>query len=285
MNNYKILVLGKNGMLGRYFSTYLTQKGFDVCALGRDELDVYDKTFKYLYEYFGKFKATDKKIVVLNCIGLVHQTGCKDPEKFLSLNAYFPKTLSVICKYYGWELIHPTTDCVYDGNDGPYVESDVANETGTYGLSKALCEPLDATVIKVSIIGEELDHKYSLIEWIKSNKGNTIKGFKNHLWNGITCLQYAKLVEQIMIENRFWKGTYHIYSPRVVSKYELAQLVNKVYNLGLTIEEFNTPKDCDKTLASNYPEVNDSFNIPDLSVQIQDLHDFDIFGNCMYGNN
>jgi hypothetical protein len=51
---------------------------------------------------------------------------------------------------------------------------------------------LDQTIIITSIIGEENFNKLSLIEFIKSRKNNTINGYINHHWNGVTCLQLAK---------------------------------------------------------------------------------------------
>ena len=60
MDCYKVIILGKNGMLGRYFSTYLSNRGFDTVSLGRDDIDVYGKSFKELFEYFEQFKNNKK---------------------------------------------------------------------------------------------------------------------------------------------------------------------------------------------------------------------------------
>ena len=35
----KIIVLGKNGMLGRYVVSYLSQQGYDVVGVGREDFD------------------------------------------------------------------------------------------------------------------------------------------------------------------------------------------------------------------------------------------------------
>ena len=48
-----------------------------------------------------------------------------------------------------------------------------------------------------------------------------INGYTNHFWNGVTCLQLSKIINNIIYYNKYWKGVRHIFSPRSVSKYEL----------------------------------------------------------------
>ena len=64
-------------------------------------------------------------------------------------------------------------------------------------MSKSLGELCKPTIIRISIIGEEVNNKRSLLEWVKSNSGKEINGYENHYWNGVTCLQLAKIVNEI----------------------------------------------------------------------------------------
>ena len=77
---------------------------------------------------------------------------------------------------------------------------------------------------------EESKNKLSLLEWVKSNKNMEIKGFKNHLWNGVTCLQLSKLIFNFIKNNINWSGVRHIFSNQV-SKYELVKYINEIYEL------------------------------------------------------
>lgn len=120
-------------------------------------------------------------------------------------------------------MIHPTTDCVFSGKKGGYVETDVHDELGSYGMSKSLGEPVGCTCIRTSIIGRELFNKKSFLEWVISNNNGTISGWSNHMWNGITCLEYCGVIEKIINEHLFWSGVKHIYSPTSVSKHEMAK--------------------------------------------------------------
>ena len=73
------------------------------------------------------------------------------------------------------KLIHITTDCVFTGLTGFYTETSTHDSLDIYGKTKSLGEPEKATVIRTSIIGEELYNKKSLLEWVKTNKNNRIE--------------------------------------------------------------------------------------------------------------
>ena len=170
------------------------------------------------------------------------------------------------------KMIHITTDCVFTGNKGSYTESDIHDISDVYGRSKSMGEPLNSTIIRTSIIGEEKNTKRSLVEWIKSNKDKTVFGFTNHLWNGLTCLQVAKVIDEMIQKNIFWKGVRHVHSPRSLDKQQLVQLISDIYNLNITITPKETDQKCDRSLSTNNP----TFDIPDLSIQIQEMKNFQL---------
>ena len=194
-------------------------------------------------------------------------TLTSDKEYFL-INSIFPNVLWELCKKYNAKMIQPTTDCVFSGKKGKYLERDIHDETNSYGMSKSLGEPGGCTIIRTSIIGNELLNKKSFLEWVISNNNNKINGFTNHIWNGITCLEYCKVIEKIIKENKFWIGVRHIYSPTSVSKYELSCIISNVFDLNIEITPIETNKLIDKTLCS---DCDNLFEIPELFVQIEEL--------------
>jgi dTDP-4-dehydrorhamnose reductase len=170
-------------------------------------------------------------------------------------------------------MIHITTDCVFSGKDGKYNEYSNPDESNYYGTSKSLGELCDGTIIRTSIIGEELVNKRSLLEWVISNENRSINGYTNHFWNGVTCLQLAKIIHKIIIENTYWNGVRHIYSPTTASKYELCSIINDIYELNIKIKEFETEK-VDKSLSTIYDAHKNIFEIPELEYQIKEMRDF-----------
>jgi dTDP-4-dehydrorhamnose reductase len=266
----KIVLFGSNGMLGSYIKSYFNKK-IELISVSRNEFEINRDNLSRLVEYLDSLKINENTCVI-NCIGLIPQRNNANLDYYL-INSIFPLYLAKICKKYNSKLICPTTDCVFSGKKGKYIESDFHDETNAYGISKSLGEPVDATVIRVSIIGEEKLNKKSFLEFVK-NSTTSINGWENHYWNGITCLQYCKIIEQIINENLFWNGIRHLYSPDIRSKYELACIIRDVYKLDIDINNIKTDSKVDKTLASEY-DTNNIFRIPDLKQQIYEQAHFE----------
>ena len=93
-------------------------------------------------------------------------------------------------------MIQIATDCVYSGKTGGYNEDSLHDALDAYGKTKSLGEVRSSTFLNIrsSIIGPEINHKVLLLEWfLKQPKGAVLNGFSNHLWNGVTTLQFAEL--------------------------------------------------------------------------------------------
>lgn len=261
-----IFIFGSNGMLGRYINLYLSLSNkYKIITLNRTKYDVISDNIDKLK------KILTPNSIVINCIGIIPQTNRNNTKEYLKVNSIFPNMLSVICNELNIKMIHITTDCVFSGKKGNYIETDEHDETNMYGISKSLGEPENCTVIRTSIIGEEIKSNKSLLEWIRSNKNKEINGYLNHYWNGVTCLQLAKIIEEIITKDLYWIGVKHIFSPNNLSKYELSNLINVIYNLNIKINKHTTKNNINKTLSSIY---NNIFNIPELKYQIQELFKF-----------
>ena len=71
----------------------------------------------------------------------------------------------------------------------------------------------------------------------------------------------------------YWKGVKHIFSPNIVSKYELCKYINEIYNLEIEINEFEDDQSRNMTLSSNYKNI---FEINDIYSQIKEQKIFKI---------
>jgi dTDP-4-dehydrorhamnose reductase len=266
----KIFVFGSNGMLGRYVSNYLSNY-FKVIDINRNQIDASDideKTLKAKLFHLG----IEKGDIIINCIGVIKPIVNLIGElNTIKINSVFPRILSNVCEEFGVKMIHPTTDCVYDGKKGNYDENSIHDITDVYGRTKSLGEPNNCMIIRTSIIGEELQNNRSLVEWVKSQKNKNADGFIDHLWNGITCLEWSKYIKKIIDTNNFWVGTKHIFSPRSVSKCELLKIINDTYKLNIEIFDVNSGNTVDRTLSSVYKPI---FEIPDLLEQVKEMKEF-----------
>jgi dTDP-4-dehydrorhamnose reductase len=263
----KLIIFGSNGMLGSYISKYFRlNTTIEVIPLTRTGYDITIENISKLEDFLNSFDI-DRYTCIINCVGLIPQRAHKGDMNYFFINTIFPLELSKVCVKYDTQLICPTTDCVFSGKRGKYNENDFHDEKSAYGISKSLGEPPNATIIRTSIIGEELVNKCSFLEFIK-NSTSDINGWDTHLWNGITCYQYCKVIHQIITDNLFWRGVRHIYSPDIKSKYELAVIIKDVYNLDFHINRFIHSTCVDKTLTSIF-DTNTLFNIPPLDQQIR----------------
>lgn len=271
---HKIFIFGSNGMLGNYVKSYLS-KEYKIISFTRINYDLNKLSINTVTTLLED-KHIQKNDIVINCAGVIPQASNQrglNTRLYFTINSMFPVVLSQICDKLGAKMIHITTDCVFSGKDGNYNEDSVHDETNDYGMSKSLGELCKATIIRTSIIGEEINNKRSLLEWVKSNAGKSINGYKNHYWNGVTCLQLSKIISEIVERNLYWEGVRHIFSPYSVNKYELVKNICTIYNLNITVHEFETEHKIDKTITSNYTPM---FEIPELHVQIEEMKSYNL---------
>ena len=268
----KIYVFGYRGMLGRYVYIYLKSNGHNVIGVSRDVIDA--EAFNEIQLKSALFQKGFKRgDIIINCMGVIKsQIDKAGTLSAIKVNSLFPHYLSNICKKDGYKMIHVSTDCAYSGKDGLYNENSLHDCTDIYGKTKSLGEPSNCTVVRTSIIGEEIGQARSLIEWVKSMSGNTVNGFINHHWNGLTCLQLAKIFEFIILNNHYWDGVRHIFSPEIVTKNELVKMISDVHGLNVQVTPIEADISCDRSLSTIYNDID--FNIPPIKEQIEEQHNY-----------
>jgi len=244
-----ILVLGSHGMLGQSVCAYFSNQGFEVIPV-RERFEEKTK-----WDFLQTIN-TRENAVIINCIGKIKQKT-EDEKDLIWANSTLPLALRDYLKP-SITLIHPSTDCVFDGlTNEPYKINAIQNAKDSYGWSKRLSETAlkgrpNTFILRVSIIGP--DHNTSgrgLLAWFLSNKANSqLKGFTNHLWNGITTLEWCKQVEKMVMTNAFESpcqivqlGTREFHS-----KYQLLLLFQKYYHTRFSIEAFESDQKVDRRL-------------------------------------
>lgn len=243
----KILVLGKNGMLGYAASRYFGHKKYSVTSLSRKEFDVLSSPVSALQSYIKNSG------FVINCIGVIKQIiDSYSVTDVLKINCTFPRNLALICKQLKVPLIHVTTDCAFSGSKGSYSEDDFFDAEDLYGISKIAGETSECMTLRTSLIGPENGRNRSLLEWAIKSRGTSVNGYIDHIWNGVTTLYFAELCEKIFIKNLYKSGVFHLHSPVKVSKYELLNIFNEVFSLSLKVNKVNSPEACDRSLSSIY---------------------------------
>ncbi|MBA2376830.1 MAG: dTDP-4-dehydrorhamnose reductase [Actinomycetota bacterium] len=134
----KALVTGANGQLGLELARLLPERGHEIVPLTRRELDVSD------------FAATEAALdahspdLVINAAAYTDVDGCEtEGELSYSVNALGPANLARGCESRGVEIVHVSTNYVFDGEGGrPYEPFDPALPISAYGRGKLAGEEL-----------------------------------------------------------------------------------------------------------------------------------------------
>ncbi len=127
-----LLLVGAGGMLAVDLLAILRESGREVLPLSEEELDVTDR--RAVAETIGRRRPE----AVLNCAAYTLVDRCEEEEKeALAVNGRAVENLAEACREAGIQLVHFSTDYVFDGKKGePYVEEDPPNPLGAYGRTK-----------------------------------------------------------------------------------------------------------------------------------------------------
>ncbi len=243
-----MLVLGAAGMLGHRL-TIEASKGRQVVATVRQRTPAIERLAeRYGFRLEDRLDAADpssfealiarvQPAVVVNAIGIVKQSrAAHDPIASIAVNALFPHQMARACRAVGARFVHVSTDCVFRGTRGPYREADETDADDLYGRSKALGEPDDgrALTLRTSIIGPELGQPLGLLGWVLSQRGRQVRGFRRALFSGLTTLELARMVLEVVEAYGDLAGVWHV-TGDAISKHDLLQVIDAEYALGLEI--------------------------------------------------
>jgi dTDP-4-dehydrorhamnose reductase len=251
-----ILILGATGMLGHaVFHTLLKEKSLQVFGTIRSDVsktllapslrsqlisDIDVENENCLAEVFQLIKPD----VVINCIGIIKQlSDAKDVLKTIPINTLLPHRLALLAKTYNARLILISTDCVFSGNKGDYLETDFPDCDDLYGRSKLLGEITDnenILTIRTSIIGHELRGGHSLVNWFLS-QNQPVQGYSNAIFSGLPTNILADIILECIIKWPKLHGLYHV-SANPINKYDLLSLIAKVYKKDIKINKSDTLK-------------------------------------------
>lgn len=282
----KVLVLGGAGMLGHKLLQRFVQEGFETSCTIRNKLSDPFITNIELFKQvrvFGEVDVMDfsglKSLVthikpdfILNGIGVIKQRDtAKAAVPSIGINALLPHLLAECAQGWGGKLIHFSTDCVFSGRDGGYTEASFSDADDLYGRSKYLGEVANpnALTLRTSIIGRELSHFASLVEWFLAQNGKTTKGFSKALYSGLTTNEMANVVTRIMLERPDLNGLWHLTSP-TINKYDLLLLIRQAFNLEIEVE-FDETFEMDRSMNSERFWSETGWEQPNWPQMISDM--------------
>ncbi len=248
MNRTNVLILGASGMLGSMMTDFLSHDENLSVTVTMRSAELIDKAQKLIgninWQIFEikdenqtiqQFQKFDEPDWIINAIGIIkpyiHDDQPNEIERAIIGNSCFPYWLARYFKKS--RILQIATDCVYSGSKGCYPESDKHDALDVYGKTKSLGEAWLPNIhhLRCSIIGPELKSYVSLLEWFRSQPAKAkISGFKNHSWNGVTTLHFAKICHGIIKNNMSLPHLQHIVPSGDIKKHDLLCCFARCYN-------------------------------------------------------
>lgn len=144
-----ILVTGSNGLLGQKITQQvLSAKQFNLVATSKGA-NRYPLKEGYIYAEMDILDPQNVKEVVeahkpdaiIHTAAMTNVDTCEDQKELAyQLNVEAVKTLVELCQIHNIQLVHLSTDFIFDGANGPYDELAAPNPVSYYGQTKLEAE-------------------------------------------------------------------------------------------------------------------------------------------------
>jgi dTDP-4-dehydrorhamnose reductase len=274
-----VLVTGASGLLGLNLALTAIQSGYKVTGWsGRHALVQTPFTVEQidLIEQEGLLHriAALAPDVIIHCAALADIDQAEQhPGLAEKLNAQVPGVIAQAAKACGAQLVHISTDAVFDGTRGDYREADMPNPFNVYARTKLAGEAAvsaaypDALVARVNFYGWSASGQRSLAEFFYTHlrAEQTVNGFTDVYFSPLYARHLAQLL-LLMVEKKL-NGLYHVFSPQATSKYAFG--VSLARQFGLDESLINPISFADAGLSTPRP-LNLSMNTERLQAALEE---------------
>ena len=287
----KVLILGADGMIGHKMAQSLNDKNsLEIILNSRSNSKILSQLYPKCKIYENDFLKDDinnlldivHPDLIINAVGITIRRGVEDFKKVSLINSIFPHKIDNWASKFDKKLIHFSTDCVYSGKKGNYLDGDIPDAEDNYGKSKASGEisSKNTLTIRSSMVGREIFNKTELLEWVVSNKNKKINGYENVIYSGVTTLWMSKTIVKILTKLPELNGIYNI-SSEPISKYDLISKINKHFKLNIDIEA-DRSFFSNKSLNSNKFFLKSKIKKPDWDEMLLNLYNDNKKNNNLY---
>jgi dTDP-4-dehydrorhamnose reductase len=243
-----ILVTGSNGLLGQKITEQIIhKKQFSLVATSKGA-NRYPVKEGYTYAEMDILNPENVREVIkaympdaiIHTAAMTNVDTCEDQKEMAQrLNVEAVKTLVAICEEYNIQLVHLSTDFIFDGANGPYNELAAPNPLSYYGLTKLQAEEVIQhsqirwailrTIIVYGIVSDM--SRSNIVLWAKNalEKGNPIN-VVNDQWRMPTLAEDLADCCLLAVEKEA-QGVYNASGKDMMSISELVKRVADYWHL------------------------------------------------------
>jgi len=218
-------ITGAGGLIGRYLADAKTPGSaqFDIIPLTRPMLDLTD------FASVGKRFRADRPALIIHCAALSQSAACQaNPALAKKINVEATAHLAALAAEA--DFIFFSTDLVFDGRKGNYIETDPVNPLSVYAGTKVQAEQIVLTNPRHTVIRASLNSGASLKGGIAYNeqmqaawkKGWAVKLFFDEFRSPIPAPVTARAVWELAGQRR--SGLYHLAGSERLSRVAIGEL-------------------------------------------------------------
>lgn len=235
MNN-TVFVFGR-GFLGDYIVREFRKNGHTVnssrlknCSNEDFEIDICDRN-----SIFDAIEKTNPNLLI-NCAAITDLDFLEEHPKIgFKINSEGARNIAIASKKYDTKLIQISTDGIFDGKKGMYVEEDLTKPINVYGKTKLLAEKYvmeeskNYLILRTNFIGYDSEGR-NLLNWMikKLSNGEELVGFNDIFFTPLEISHLSNLIYKLSSINK--NLVLHLSSDLKISKYDLAILVAEIFN-------------------------------------------------------
>lgn len=237
----KIVIFGGGGQLGIELCREFQRRQWTVQPFDRQALDITDA-----HRVEEAVAQADPAVVVNAAAYNQVDIAESEPLAAYQANALAVRNLAMACRQTDAQLVHYSTDYVFDGRKGsPYVETDTPHPLGAYAVSKLAGELYaqayleNPLVIRTSGVfgpGGMFTPRGNFIELMlrlaKSN--NPIRVVQDHVASPTYAPAIASRTADLV--ERQIGGLFHMGGGEAISWYEYARLIFELAGLSPSVE-------------------------------------------------
>ena len=248
----KILVTGANGLLGQYLVRQLLDQQYQVIAMGRgsDRLPFAGRPgYRYLEsdlrndDDLHKLLINERPASIVHAAALTQVDYCeKHQEECFDINV--SGTARLLNHAHGCEhFIYVSTDFVFDGEKGHYLEDDVTCPVNWYGVTKQKAEQLTReskvpyTIVRTCLVyGRSLSGTRSnIISWTKEKleKKEPISVVADQFRTPTHVEDLSKGI--LLVLQKKAQGIFHISGKDTLTPYDMAMQAAGYFGLDTTL--------------------------------------------------
>ena len=160
-----------------------------------------------------------------------------DPERAMALNARASQSLAQASFQAGAAFVYVSTDGVFDGERGEYLESDLPHPLNVYAVSKLAGEQMalsahpQALILRVPLEGWRPAGRPGFIQWVEEGlrRGERVTVCTDWIRSCVFAANLPGVLEEVW--RRDLQGIYHVAPDTAASNYEMARWTAEIFGL------------------------------------------------------